>query len=83
MLLVIFKKPICDDSSFEDRHIILLKGAISRWVHCDHKGMGQQALRDQKCTKKISPTLLYQHYQPELLIQDSTDSCFYNVYAKF
>ncbi len=36
-----------------------------------------------KCAKKISPTLLHPHQQPEPLILCRMDSCFHVVYTKF
>ncbi len=70
-----------DDLSFVTWCIILLEVAIRRWVHCSHKGMdmvsnntqvgcghfngAQLDLRGPKCAKKISPTPLHHHQQPE------------------
>ncbi len=73
--------------------------SIRRWVHCSHKrdGHGQQqysgrpwrlndaqlVLRGPKCAKKISPTPLHHHHQPEPLRQGRMDPCFHVLYAKF
>lgn len=38
-------------------------------------------LKDPKCSKNISPTLL--HQQPESVLQGRLDSCFHAVYASF
>ncbi len=94
-----FKKPVWDDLSFVTWCIILLEVALRRWVHCSHKGMsiGQQqysgrlwslnnaqlVLRGPKCVKKISPTPLHLHHQPEPLRQGRMDPCFHVLYAKF
>ncbi len=40
-------------------------------------------LRDPKCAKKISPTPLQHHHQPEPLRQGRMDPCFHVLYAKF
>ncbi len=69
---------------------------IRRWVHCSHKGMdmvsnntqvgcgdAQLVLRGPKCAKKISPTSLHHHHQPEPLRQGRMDPCFHVLYAKF
>ncbi len=36
-----------------------------------------------KCVKKISPTPLHHHYQPEPLREGRMDPCFHALYAKF
>ncbi len=71
---------------------------IRRCVHCSYKGMdmvhqysgqlwclndAQLVLRGLKCAKKISPTPLHHHHQPEPLRQGRMDSCFHVLYAKF
>ncbi len=77
------------------RCIILLELAIRRWIHCSHKGMdcnniqlwclndAQLVLRVPKCAKKISPTPLHHHQQPERLGQGRMDPCSHVLYAKF
>ncbi len=40
-------------------------------------------LRGPKCAKKISPTPLHHHQQPEPLRQGRMDPCFHGLYAKF
>lgn len=42
----------------------------------------QWVIKAQKCDKKRSPTLLYVHHQPELLIQGRIDPSFTVVYTK-
>ncbi len=43
----------------------------------------QLVLKGQKCAKKISPTPLHHHHQPEPLRQDRMEPCFHVLYAKF
>ncbi len=43
----------------------------------------QLVLRGPKCAKKISPTPLHHHHQPELLRQSRMDPCFHVLYDKF
>ncbi len=43
----------------------------------------QLVLRGPKCAKKISPTPLHHHHQPEPLRQGRMDPCFHVLYAKF
>ncbi len=94
-----FKKPVWDDLSFVTWCIILLEVAIRRWIHCSHKRDGhsqqqysgrlwclkdaQLVLRGQNCGKKISPTPLHHHHQPEPWRQGRMDPCFHVLYAKF
>ncbi len=40
-------------------------------------------LRGPKCAKKISPTPLHHHHQPEPLRQGRMDPCFHVLYTKF
>ncbi len=40
-------------------------------------------LRGSKCAKKISPTPLHHHQQPEPLRQGRMDPCFHVLYVKF
>ncbi len=88
-----------DDLSFVTWCIILLEVAIRRWVHCSHKGMdmvsnnywgrmwslneAQLVLWGPKYTKKISPTPLHHHHQPEPLRHGRMDPWFHVLYAKF
>ncbi len=93
-----FKKPVWEDLSFVKWCIILLEVFIRRWVHCSHKGMdmainntrrlwclnnAQFVLRGPKCAKKIFPTPLHHHKQPEPLRQGRMDPCFHVLYAQF
>ncbi len=72
--------------------------SIRRWVHCSQReGHGQQQysgrlwrlnnaqliLTGPKCVKKISPTPLHLHHQPEPLRQGRMDPCFHVLYTKF
>ncbi len=43
----------------------------------------QLVLRGPKSAKKISPTPLHHHHQPEPLRQGRMDPCFHVLYAKF
>ncbi len=98
-LIVLFKKPIWDylssvtwhSSSWEfpsqDGYTVVIKG----YGHVEqqysdrlwHVNDAQLVLSGSKSAKKISPTPLYHHHQPELLIQGRMDPCFHVVYAKF
>ncbi len=48
-----------------------------------HLNNAQLVLRGPKCAKKISPTPLHHHHQPEPLRQGRMDPCFHVLYAKF
>ncbi len=48
-----------------------------------HLNNAQLVLRGPKCAKKISPTPLHHHQQPEPLRQGRMDPCFLVLYAKF
>ncbi len=91
-----FKKPVWDDLSFVSWCSILLEVSIRRWYTVVMKGWtwsatilrlwrlndAQLVLRGPKCAKKISPTPLHHHHQPELLKQGRMDPCFHVLYAK-
>ncbi len=90
-----FKKPVWDDLSFVTWCIILLEVFIRRCHTVVIKGWTWSAtiLRlavvlkrcsvGTKCAKKISPTPLHHHQQPEPLRQGRMDPCFHVLYAKF
>ncbi len=79
-----FKKPVWDDLNFVTWCIILLEASEDGYT--SHKGHGQQqysgrlwrlndaqlVLRGPKCAKKIYPTPLHHHHQPEPL-----NECFH------
>ncbi len=90
-----FKKPVWDDLwqgalscwkySSEEEYTVVIKGwtwsatILRLWCLND----AQLVLRGQKCAKKIPPTPLHHHHQPEPLRQGRMDPCFHVLYTKF
>ncbi len=90
-----FKKTVSDDLSFATWCIILLEVAsedvctvvIKGWTWSASRlwrlNNAQLVLRVPKCAKKIFPTPLHHHHQPEPLRQGIMEPCFHVLHTKF
>ncbi len=68
------------------RYTVVIKGWTCQQQYSGrlwHLNDAQLVLKDQKCAKKISPTPLHHHQQPEPLRQGRMDPCFHVLYTKY
>ncbi len=67
----------------EDEYTVVIKGWTWSATILREAVVFKRCSIGTKCAKKISPTPLHHHHQPEPLRQGRTDPCFHVLYTKF